>query len=73
MKKEDKFFMDKLYCGISKMKRNNSIEHLRGPKVRKDNKHEHPITARPRRDRDQVTYDEMIPGSPPQVETPSSK
>ncbi|KAJ6961567.1 hypothetical protein NC652_000487 [Populus alba x Populus x berolinensis] len=32
MKRDEKYFMDNLPCGISRMKRNNSIEQLRGPK-----------------------------------------
>nr|TKS09194.1 hypothetical protein D5086_0000095980 [Populus alba] len=32
MKRDKKYFMDNLPCGISRMKRNNSIEQLRGPK-----------------------------------------
>lgn len=31
MKKDKKYFMDKLACGISRMKRDNTIEELRGP------------------------------------------
>ncbi|KAL6327230.1 hypothetical protein AAG906_015269 [Vitis piasezkii] len=31
MKKDKKYFMDKLSCGISRMKRDNTIEELRGP------------------------------------------
>lgn len=33
MKKDKKYFMEKLSCGISRMKRNNSVELLRGPKA----------------------------------------
>lgn len=35
MKKDKKYFMEKLSCGISRMKRDNTIEQLRGPKARK--------------------------------------
>ena len=31
MKKDKKYFMDKLSCGISRMKRDNTIEELTGP------------------------------------------
>ncbi|KAL6340345.1 hypothetical protein AAG906_005797 [Vitis piasezkii] len=34
MKKDRKYFLEKLSCGISRMKRNNCIEELRGPKVK---------------------------------------
>ena len=32
MKKDKKYFMERLSCGISRMKSNNSVELLRGPK-----------------------------------------
>ena len=31
MKKDKKYFMEKLPCGILRMKRDNTIEELRGP------------------------------------------
>lgn len=31
MKKDKKYFMEKLSCRISRMKRDNTIEELRGP------------------------------------------
>ena len=31
MKKDKKYFMDKLSCGISRVKRDNTIEELTGP------------------------------------------
>ncbi|XVF19461.1 hypothetical protein REPUB_Repub11eG0112800 [Reevesia pubescens] len=34
MKKNKKIFLEKLSCGISRMKRNNSIELLRGPRTK---------------------------------------
>ncbi|KAF7833626.1 Proline-rich receptor-like protein kinase PERK2 [Senna tora] len=33
MKKEGEYFLQNLSCGISRLKRNNRIEHLRGPPV----------------------------------------
>ncbi|ONK55464.1 uncharacterized protein A4U43_UnF2880 [Asparagus officinalis] len=33
MKKDKKYFLEKLSCGISRMKRNNCVELLRGPKL----------------------------------------
>ncbi|KAB2627288.1 inactive protein kinase [Pyrus ussuriensis x Pyrus communis] len=60
MKKEKQFFMEKLPCGISRMKR-NSVEQLRGPKaIGNINK---PVAKRPSKS-SHVRYDEMIPGSP---------
>lgn len=53
MKKDRKYFLEKLSCGISRMKRNNCIEELRGPKVKGNF---------------QVRYNEMIPGSPEEEE-----
>jgi len=32
MKKDKKYFMERLSCGISRIKSNNSVELLRGPK-----------------------------------------
>lgn len=37
MKKDKKYFLEKLSCGISRMKRNNCVELLRGPKVTQKN------------------------------------
>ncbi|KAK2991726.1 hypothetical protein RJ640_004254 [Escallonia rubra] len=60
MKKDKKYFMDKLSCGISRMKRDNTVEQLRGPKDL-DNTKVTPekSTSSP----GQVSYGEMIPGS----------
>ncbi|KAK0592008.1 hypothetical protein LWI29_011801 [Acer saccharum] len=54
MKKDRKYFMKKLSCGISRMKSNDSIEVLRG----------HTASLDENFSKDQVTYEEMIPGSP---------
>lgn len=71
MKKDKQFFMEKLPCGISRMKRNNSVEQLRGPKeiggiINK------PVTKK-RSKSSHVRYDEMIPGSPEEEPSPKSK
>ncbi|KAM1018450.1 hypothetical protein ACFX13_040680 [Malus domestica] len=68
MKKDKQFFMEKLPCGISRMKRNNSVEQLRGPKeiggiINK------PVTKK-RSKSSHVRYDEMIPGSPEEEPSP---
>ncbi|KAH7547673.1 hypothetical protein JRO89_XS14G0001000 [Xanthoceras sorbifolium] len=65
MKKDKKYFMKMLSCGISRMKSNDSIEQLRGPKVRDCTKLLDESFSK-----DQVTYDEMIPGSPSGELTP---
>lgn len=57
MKKDKKYFLEKLSCGISRMKHNSSIEQLRGPKAVKKINRERRISR-------QITYDEMLPGSP---------
>ncbi|XP_059654853.1 inactive protein kinase SELMODRAFT_444075-like [Cornus florida] len=57
MKKDKKYFLEKLSCGISRMKRDNSIEQLRGPKNTTGN----------------FTYDEMIPGSTEDKLSPITK
>ncbi|KAG6783267.1 hypothetical protein POTOM_012712 [Populus tomentosa] len=49
--------MDKLPCGISRMKHNNTIEQLRGSKTRENIKVDE-------KEEERVPYDEMIPGSP---------
>ncbi|KAJ8755151.1 hypothetical protein K2173_018949 [Erythroxylum novogranatense] len=82
MKKDKKYFMEKLSCGISRMKRDSTIEQLRGPEEI-DNRSsstegstsmEGNSGSRLRR---KVRYDEMIPGSmdgifPHKPITPSS-
>ncbi|MCD7465540.1 hypothetical protein HAX54_001485 [Datura stramonium] len=55
MKKEKRYFMEKLSCGISKLKSNDSIEVVRGPlKSMENNKVSFTRNA--------FSYDEMIPG-----------
>ncbi|XP_015578732.1 inactive protein kinase SELMODRAFT_444075 isoform X2 [Ricinus communis] len=61
LKRDKKYFIEKLQCGISRMKRDNTVEVLRGPKAR--------VTTisppeRTIQTKSQVKYDEMIPGSP---------
>ncbi|KAM1049193.1 hypothetical protein ACFX13_028936 [Malus domestica] len=60
MKKEKQFFMEKLPCGISRMKR-NSVEQLRGPKA--IGNISKPVAKRPSKS-SHIRYDEMIPGNP---------
>ncbi|KAJ4831033.1 hypothetical protein Tsubulata_029337, partial [Turnera subulata] len=70
MKKDKKYFMDKLPCGISRIKRDNTIEQLRPPKARSNRKFPSDQTALGKsqdttnNDQEKVRYDEMIPGSP---------
>ncbi|KAL8236006.1 hypothetical protein R6Q59_017087 [Mikania micrantha] len=58
MKKDRKYFMEKLACGILKMKRDNTIEKLRGP-ILMDDKKQKPIKRTI--SSDHVSYGEMIP------------
>lgn len=68
--------MEKLPCGISRMKRNNSVEQLRGPKAIEISK---PVAQKrskqitKKRIKEHVKYDEMIPGSPDEERSPKSK
>lgn len=50
--------MDKLKCGILRMKRDNTIEKLRGPLVMEDKK---PLLRRRSLSSEHVSYGEMIP------------
>ncbi|XXG50736.1 hypothetical protein AAC387_Pa02g4679 [Persea americana] len=59
MKKDKKYFLDKLSCGISRMKRDDSVEQLRGPKGTGTNAMP-TVGSR----NSPVTYHEMIPGTP---------
>lgn len=59
MKKDKKYFMEKLSCGISRMKRDNTIEKLREP-ITTDNT----VVVGEKSTSDYVSYGEMIPGSP---------
>ncbi|KAF3448767.1 hypothetical protein FNV43_RR09480 [Rhamnella rubrinervis] len=65
MKKHNKYFMDKLSCGISKVKRDNSIEILREPIAIESSK-----IPRERSSKHHIKYDEMIPGSPEKKHSP---
>ncbi|KAJ8573045.1 hypothetical protein K7X08_009556 [Anisodus acutangulus] len=55
MKKEKRYFMEKLSCGISKLKSDNSMEDVRGPLTLIKN-------AKVSLTRSRFSYDEMIPG-----------
>lgn len=61
MKKDREYFLEKLSCGISRIKRNNKIEQLRGPKAKAKAivKHSTEMIRS-----SQAMYDEMMPGSP---------
>ncbi|KAK9214739.1 hypothetical protein WN944_006738 [Citrus x changshan-huyou] len=58
--KEKSYYLENLSCKISRMKRDNSMEHLRGHKAIAKNK----LQVEKINQDDQVSYDEMIPGSP---------
>ena len=55
MKKDKKYFMDKLTCGILRMKRDNTIKMLREPIIREDKK------LRRAKSSEHFSYGEMIP------------
>ncbi|KAH7536640.1 hypothetical protein FEM48_Zijuj03G0006000 [Ziziphus jujuba var. spinosa] len=73
MKKHKKYFLERLSCGISRVKRDNSIEILREPKSIEISK---PPTERSSKEPNErstkrhVKYDEMIPGSPEKKSSP---
>ncbi|KAJ9146634.1 hypothetical protein P3X46_028873 [Hevea brasiliensis] len=58
MKKYRQYFLEKISCGISRMKRNNKIKQLRGPKTMKTNK-----PAKEELQNNQVTHNKIMPGS----------
>ncbi|CAI9102758.1 OLC1v1001078C1 [Oldenlandia corymbosa var. corymbosa] len=60
MKKDKKYFMKNLWCKISKFKRNNTIDLLRGPLGRTDKSTEKP-SSKSLNSNGQVSYGEMIP------------
>ena len=76
MKKDEKFFMENLTCGISRMKRNGSVEKLRGPKPIDNSK---PIPEKRNKSttrnriKEHAKYDEMIRRSPNEELSPESK
>ncbi|XP_031396761.1 probable serine/threonine-protein kinase PBL10 [Punica granatum] len=59
MKKDKKYLMDRLSCGISRMKRNNQVKELRGPIRVTPTRRSISTRSTPL----QVTYDEMVEGS----------
>ncbi|KAK9056000.1 hypothetical protein SSX86_027087 [Deinandra increscens subsp. villosa] len=58
MKKDRKYFMEKLTCGILRMKRDNTIEKLRGPITIDDNKQK---VVKRTISSEHFSYGEMIP------------
>ncbi|CAI9292971.1 unnamed protein product [Lactuca saligna] len=58
MKKDRKFFMEKLTCGILRMKRDNTVEKLRGPITMEDKKLR---SSKRTPSNEHVSYGEMIP------------
>ncbi|KAL5568384.1 hypothetical protein UlMin_024959 [Ulmus minor] len=68
MKRDKKFFMDGLSCRICRIKSNNSIEELRGPKGIGSSKPPTESSMKSSNEgntNDYFKYDDMIPGSPP--------
>lgn len=60
MKKDRKYFIENLSCGVSRMKRDNTIEELRGPKGTETTKLAQEKTTTSTGP--YVSYGEMIPG-----------
>ncbi|KAJ9565583.1 hypothetical protein OSB04_001549 [Centaurea solstitialis] len=74
MKKDKRYFMDRLTCGIMRMKRDNTIEKLRGPITMEEKK---PPLGKRSTSNEHVSYGEMIPAMSKerlsQKKTPSGK
>ncbi|XP_071740534.1 uncharacterized protein [Rutidosis leptorrhynchoides] len=68
MKKDKRYFMDKLKCGILRMKSSNTIEKLRGPILIEDKK-----PMRRTLSSEHVSYGEMIPQMSKQRDSKKSK
>lgn len=71
MKKDRKYFMEKLTCGILRMKSDNTIEKLRGPVMMIDEKKQKLV--RRTVNSDHVSYGEMIPEMSKQELSPKSE
>lgn len=76
MKKDRKFFLGRLSCKISRIKRDNRVQELRG-KLGMEREEEKemakPLTPYlPKTSPSQFSYAEMIPGSPPHQFSPTS-
>ncbi|KAK6928940.1 Serine-threonine/tyrosine-protein kinase, catalytic domain [Dillenia turbinata] len=69
MKKDKRYFMEKLECKISRLKRDNKIEELRGPR---QNVQTRVSVIRSSGNRIHVRYNEMIPGSEDDETSPRS-
>lgn len=67
--KQKSYYLENLSCKISRMKRDNSMEHLRGHKAIAKNK----LQVEKINQDDQVSYDEMIPGSPRRKDSAKSE
>ncbi|XP_022139171.1 probable serine/threonine-protein kinase PBL23 [Momordica charantia] len=77
MKKDRKFFLGRLSCKISRIKRDNRVQELRG-KLGMEREEEKemakPLTPYlPKTSPSQFSYAEMIPGSPPHQFSPTKK
>lgn len=72
MKQDKKYFMEKLSCGISRMKRDNSVQFLRGPKAMVVVDSRPLYTERSSSGVVHVTYNEMVQGCTNEL-SPNSK
>lgn len=68
MKQYKKYFMEMLSCGMSSMKRNNSIQLLRAPQAIGNSKVSNGSSTM-----GLVTYNEMVPGSPDEEQSTNSE
>jgi hypothetical protein len=68
MKQYKKYFMEMLSCGMSSMKRNNSIQLLRAPQAIGNSKVSNESSTM-----SLVKYDEMVQGSPDEEQSSNSK
>lgn len=74
MKKDKKYLMERLHCGIARVKRNNLVEQLKSPNTaRSSNATSGRSLAECRNSAGQVSYDEMLPGSSEEEAFPKSK
>lgn len=83
MKRDRKFFLNRLSCKISRMKRDNTVQELRGKLglgIGRDQEEKDlaitltsPNNYFPKTSPSQFSYAEMIPGSPQHQLSPTSK
>lgn len=73
MKQNKKYFMEKLSCGISRMKSDNSVQLLRGPKAMGVGDSTPSNTESSSAGVVHVPYNEMVQGSSDEERPPNSR